>query len=145
MTASGLPPPPPRGGPSTAGCLRSLPPPLTLTLPPSPSPSPSPPHLTLTLPHTPSGEFPWRWTLCGWSLAFKNPQILVIPDTHEDARFAQNLKVTKPPHVRFYCGAPLVASNGHRLGTLCFADVKPRVWDAGVNGGVGGRCGEGSR
>jgi len=39
--------------------------------------------------------------------------------------------VTKPPHVRFYCGAPLVASNGHRLGTLCFADVKPRVWDAG--------------
>ena len=40
-------------------------------------------------------------------------------------------------------GGSLVASNGHRLGTLCFADVKPRVWDAGVNGGVGGRCGEG--
>ncbi|GAX81182.1 hypothetical protein CEUSTIGMA_g8615.t1 [Chlamydomonas eustigma] len=79
----------------------------------------------------PRGEFPWRWTLCGWSLAFKNPQILVIPDTHQDVRFANNLKVTKPPHVRFYCGAPLIASNGHRLGTLCFADVKPRDWDAG--------------
>ncbi|KAG1673547.1 hypothetical protein FOA52_003847 [Chlamydomonas sp. UWO 241] len=78
----------------------------------------------------PRGEFPWRWTLCGWSLAFKNPQILVIPDTHEDARFANNIKITKPPHVRFYCGAPLVASNGHRLGTLCFADVKPRQFDA---------------
>ena len=40
-------------------------------------------------------------------------------------------QVTKPPHIRFYCGAPLIASNGHRLGTLCFTDVKPRAWDAG--------------
>eukprot|EP00955_Chlamydomonas_euryale_P062565 358413-Chlamydomonas_euryale.AAC.16 len=78
----------------------------------------------------PRGNFPWRWTLCGWSLAFKNPQVLVIPDTHLDARFANNIKITEPPHVRFYCGAPLVASNGHRLGTLCFADVKPREFDA---------------
>lgn len=23
----------------------------------------------------PAGEFPWRWTLCGWSMAFKNPQV----------------------------------------------------------------------
>lgn len=63
----------------------------------------------------PRGDFPWRWTLCGWSLAL---------------RFAHNLKVTQPPHVRFYAGAPLIASNGHRLGTLCFADVKPRQFDA---------------
>ncbi len=34
----------------------------------------------------PCGEFPWRWTLCGWSMAFKNPQILVIPDTLKDVR-----------------------------------------------------------
>mmetsp|Transcript_35206 Transcript_35206/g.78353 ORF Transcript_35206/g.78353 Transcript_35206/m.78353 type:complete len:865 (-) Transcript_35206:387-2981(-) len=79
----------------------------------------------------PRGTFPWRWTLCGWSLAFKNPQILVIPDTHQDQRFAHNIKVTVSPGVRFYCGAPLIASNGHRLGTLCFADVKPRSFDAG--------------
>lgn len=35
----------------------------------------------------PSGDFPWRWTLCGWSMAFNNPQVLVIPDTLEDARW----------------------------------------------------------
>mmetsp|Transcript_31353 Transcript_31353/g.79990 ORF Transcript_31353/g.79990 Transcript_31353/m.79990 type:complete len:891 (-) Transcript_31353:88-2760(-) len=78
----------------------------------------------------PAGEFPWRWTLCGWSMAFKNPQILVIPDTLEDARFSNNEKATIFPKVRFYCGAPLIASNGHRLGTLCFADVRPRKIDA---------------
>mmetsp|Transcript_19044 Transcript_19044/g.32598 ORF Transcript_19044/g.32598 Transcript_19044/m.32598 type:complete len:905 (+) Transcript_19044:39-2753(+) len=77
----------------------------------------------------PCGEFPWRWTLCGWSMAFKNPQILVIQDTLQDVRFSNNYKVCVSPGVRFYCGAPLVASNGHRLGTLCFADVKPRKFD----------------
>ena len=32
--------------------------------------------------------------------------------------------------VRFYCGTPLVGSNGHRLGTLCFVDSKPRKMEA---------------
>lgn len=32
--------------------------------------------------------------------------------------------------MRFYCGTPLVASNGHRLGTLCFADNEPHSFDA---------------
>ncbi|KAG2487849.1 hypothetical protein HYH03_013566 [Edaphochlamys debaryana] len=74
----------------------------------------------------PCGDFPWRWTLCAWSLAYNHAQILVIPDTLQDVRFRENAKVTGYPGVRFYCGAPLVASNGHRLGTLCFADVAPR-------------------
>ncbi|GIL56613.1 hypothetical protein Vafri_11948 [Volvox africanus] len=74
----------------------------------------------------PCGDFPWRWTLCAWSLAYNHAQILVIPDTLQDARFRENAKVTGYPGVRFYCGAPLIASNGHRLGTLCFADVAPR-------------------
>lgn len=34
------------------------------------------------------------------------------------------------PPVRFYCGTPLIASNGHRLGTLCFADHEPHTFDA---------------
>ena len=32
--------------------------------------------------------------------------------------------------MRFYAGTPLVASNGHRLGTLCFADPAPHAFDA---------------
>ena len=32
--------------------------------------------------------------------------------------------------VRFYCGTPLIGSNGHRLGTLCFVDSKPRKMEA---------------
>jgi GAF domain-containing protein len=38
--------------------------------------------------------------------------------------------VNGDPPVRFYCGTPLVASNGHRLGTLCFADHEPHKFDA---------------
>lgn len=35
----------------------------------------------------PEGNFPWRWTLCAWSLAYQNPQILVVPDTLKDQRW----------------------------------------------------------
>lgn len=55
---------------------------------------------------------------------------MVIPDATKDARFAENPYVKSHGGVRFYCGAPLVASNGHRLGTLCFADSKPRDMEA---------------
>lgn len=45
---------------------------------------------------------------------------MVIPDATKDARFANNKMVADPngPGVRFYVGTPLMASNGHRLGTL---------------------------
>ena len=32
--------------------------------------------------------------------------------------------------MRFYAGTQLVSSKGHRLGTLCFADDKPRSFNA---------------
>lgn len=31
---------------------------------------------------------------------------------------------------RFYCGAPLVAANGHRLGTMCLGGSQPKTMDA---------------
>ena len=37
-----------------------------------------------------AGEFEWRWAFCGWSLAPPSPQVLVIEDTLQDARYTFN-------------------------------------------------------
>lgn len=52
---------------------------------------------------------------------------LIVEDTLLDPRFAENLFVLGGPQIRFYAGAPLVAPNGHILGTVCVFDTKPRV------------------
>jgi diguanylate cyclase (GGDEF)-like protein/PAS domain S-box-containing protein len=52
--------------------------------------------------------------------------VLVVPDLREDPRFAANPLVLGDPHARFYAGAPLVDPAGHKLGTLCVLDHKPR-------------------
>jgi two-component system NtrC family sensor kinase len=58
--------------------------------------------------------------------ALLEPEPLIIPDTHDDPRFAQNPFVLGAPEIRFYAGAPLIAPNGHILGTVCVFDTKPR-------------------
>jgi GAF domain-containing protein len=52
--------------------------------------------------------------------------LLVVPDTTQDPRFALHPLVLTAPFVRFYVGVRLVV-NGQTLGTLCAYDVKPRV------------------
>lgn len=58
--------------------------------------------------------------------ALLDPEPLIVPDTLDDARFADNPFVLGGPRIRFYAGAPLIAPNGHILGTVCVFDTKPR-------------------
>lgn len=51
---------------------------------------------------------------------------LIIADTLQDPRFAENPLVTESPRIRFYAGLPLILPDGSCIGTLCFVDVRPR-------------------
>ncbi len=53
-------------------------------------------------------------------------EVLFIPDALNDPRFATNPLVLGHPFIRFYAGKPLVTRTGHKLGTTCLIDNKPR-------------------
>jgi class 3 adenylate cyclase len=60
-----------------------------------------------------------RITICG-------VEMVVSPDLSVDERFCDLPLVKGEPHFRFYCGMPLITSEGHALGTLCVMDFQPR-------------------
>lgn len=66
-------------------------------------------------------------SFCGHAIA--SDAIFVVADALEDDRFRDNPLVTGSPHIRFYAGHPLHARSGHRVGTLCLIDHRPRVFD----------------
>jgi GAF domain-containing protein len=69
-------------------------------------------------------------SFCSYITVPDRHEILVVPDCTKDARFADNPYVAGPPELRYYSGAPLVTSKGHRIGTLCMCDFKPRYFPA---------------
>jgi hypothetical protein len=52
--------------------------------------------------------------------------LLIVPDTLDDSRFADNPLVIGEPYIRFYAGVSLLTSEGYALGTLCVLDHVPR-------------------
>ena len=68
-------------------------------------------------------ETPRDISLCAHAIL--GEEALVVPDTHRDARFADNPLVTGDPFLRFYMGQPLRAPGGEKIGTLCIADREP--------------------
>ena len=76
----------------------------------------------LKLKHTPRGQ-----SFCAYTIL--SDEAMVVEDTLEDSRFARSELVWSHPNVRFYAGAPLIAEDGLRLGSLCVLDYMPRRAD----------------
>ncbi len=68
-------------------------------------------------------ETPRSESFCAYTLT--EPGTLIVNDASRDPRFADNPLVLANPKIRFYAGAPLVAPNGHILGTVCVIDTQP--------------------
>src|SRR5207244_2261303 len=69
-------------------------------------------------------ETPRQTSFCGHAILQDKP--LIVPDARKDMRFAGNPLVIGEPFVRFYAGQPLRGPSGHKIGTLCVLDRRPR-------------------
>ena len=58
--------------------------------------------------------------------AINQDDLFEIPNALDDERFRDNPLTTREPKVVFYAGHPLISAKGHKLGTLCVIDHKPR-------------------
>lgn len=66
-------------------------------------------------------------SFCVHTLNMRLPtDYLVVQDALLDPRFVNNVLVTGPPYIRFYCGFPL-RKDGYNIGAVCVIDTQPRT------------------
>lgn len=70
-------------------------------------------------------KLPRETSFCNY--AIESDELMIIPDTLLDIRLVNNPLVVNEPKLRFYAGAPLITTDGPRLGTLCIVDQKPHT------------------
>ena len=71
---------------------------------------------------------PREASFCAWTIL--SDDVLVVEDTWQDRRFQNNSQVINDPFIRGYAGAPLITSNGYRIGSICVISSQPQVLDA---------------
>jgi signal transduction histidine kinase len=72
----------------------------------------------------PRAEWPRDISFCAHTI--QEGDLMVVPDTLEDDRFAENPLVHPTPYVRFYAGARIVTPDGQAVGTICVGGPEPR-------------------
>lgn len=72
----------------------------------------------------PVSETPRSISFCAHTILEDEP--LIVEDAAEHPLFRHSPLVCGGPGLRFYAGVALTAADGHRLGTLCIGDSRPR-------------------
>lgn len=66
------------------------------------------------------------FSFCHYTI-LNEQDVMEVENALLDVRFCENPLVLGDPHIRFYCGAPLVNPDGFKLGSLCVIDRVPRT------------------
>ncbi|WP_407539815.1 EAL domain-containing protein [Deinococcus radiomollis] len=72
----------------------------------------------------PMSEAPRSESFC--SVAIAQEGVMVIQDATLHEQLSSYPNVLGDPHIRSYAGAPLMTSDGHKLGTFCVVGTEPR-------------------